>query len=498
VDTPGVQFTPTPVTGVFSVEIAPDAEPGPHLVRFFNEEGASVPRFFIVSTEPESRETEPNDEFRMPQNIAGLPATVGGRLDKSGDVDCFAVSLKKGQTLVAWLEAFVLASTFDGMLRIVDSNGVQYAFNHDGRTFDPFLAWEAPRDGTFVVQVMGFVHPANNSEQFTGGEGCIYRLHLTAGPYVRYTVPLAAKRGEATPVRLVGWNLTTSEAVLDGSQPTPDPNAAALPVPGIGSDQLVAVSDLPEAIEKEAPGMLGNTEALTVPGAVTGCIQERNDEDRFLFTAVKQRAYNIQLTGARVGSPLDAWLQVEDSNREQLARSDDASGSRDPQLTWTAPSDGTFVIAVGDLTHRGGDDFVYRLAVTEAAPGVTAAIADHALKLQAGKTADLKVAVKRMNGFGAKLQLAAKNLPEGISAPEVEVPEKGGDVVLKVSATADAKPAGQAFQLVLRETEGGKEHPVRYSLVETTENNGVPQGYNELVIDSTDQLWLTVLTAPAK
>jgi hypothetical protein len=65
VDTPGVQFTPTPVTGVFSVEIAPDAEPGPHLVRFFNEEGASVPRFFIVSTEPESRETEPNDEFRI-------------------------------------------------------------------------------------------------------------------------------------------------------------------------------------------------------------------------------------------------------------------------------------------------------------------------------------------------------------------------------------------------------------------------------------------------
>src|SRR5690606_3847321 len=105
---------------------------------------------------------------------------------------------KKGQTLVARLEAYVLASTFDGMLRIVDTKGSQWAFNHDGRTPDPFLAWEAPHDGTFIVQVMGFVLPATNSVSFTGGESCIYRLHLTAGPFVRHTLPLAAQRGMTT------------------------------------------------------------------------------------------------------------------------------------------------------------------------------------------------------------------------------------------------------------------------------------------------------------
>lgn len=496
VDSPDVRFNPTPMTGVFNVEIAADATPGPRLVRFFNEQGASEPRFFIVSKEFESREAEPNDDFKAPQKLESLPATVGGRLDKGGDVDSFAVTLKKGQTLVARVEAYTLASTFDGMLRIVDANGAQMAFNHDGRTPDPFLTWEAPHDGTFIVQLMGFVLPATNAVNLTGGESCIYRLHLTAGPFVRHTIPLAAQRGKKTPVQLVGWNLASKTAELDGTQYEPSITTATLSLPEAAADQPLIVSDLPEASEKESDG--STPELLTVPGAITGRIEKANDEDRFTFTAVKKRAYDIQLTAAGVGSSLDAWLKIENKDGKQLARGDDAGGSKDPQLTWTAPSDGIFTIAVGDVTHRGGDDFVYRLAVTEATPSVTGTAVDHTLKLQPGKTGELKVTVKRVSGFTQKLQLAAKNLPEGISATEVEVPAKGGEVTLKVAATADAKPANQPFQLVLREAEGGKENPVHYSLTATSENNGVPQGFSDLVIDSTEHLWLTVAAEPAK
>ena len=181
VDAPGITFKAGKTKGKFDVEIAKDAAPGPHLVRLFNEQGASAPRFFIVSSEPELAETEPNDDFKNPQKIAGLPATISGRLDKAGDVDSFAINLKKGETLTAWVEAYVLASTFDGMLRIVDPSGTQLAFNHDGRTLDPLLRWAAPRDGTFIVQIMGFVYPATSGVGMTGGEGCVYRLHLATG-----------------------------------------------------------------------------------------------------------------------------------------------------------------------------------------------------------------------------------------------------------------------------------------------------------------------------
>ena len=218
VDAPGITFTATPIIGTFNVEIAPEAAVGPHLVRIINEDGASAPRFFIVSRKPDLRDREPNDDWRSPQQLAITPVTISGRLDKTGDVECFAVPLKEGQTLVAWADAYVLGSNCDALLRIVDTRGQLLAFNHDGGNLDPFLAWKAPCDGTFIVQLMAFAYPAAANVQLTGGEGCVYRVHLTAGPVVRFALPLAVSGGTKTKVRLLGWNLTTSESDFDATQ----------------------------------------------------------------------------------------------------------------------------------------------------------------------------------------------------------------------------------------------------------------------------------------
>src|SRR5262245_32911960 len=45
VDAPGIAFKPETNSGRFSVEVTTDAPVGPHLVRLFNEQGASGPRF---------------------------------------------------------------------------------------------------------------------------------------------------------------------------------------------------------------------------------------------------------------------------------------------------------------------------------------------------------------------------------------------------------------------------------------------------------------------
>ena len=495
VDAPGVTFNAGKDKGKFDVEIAQDAVTGPHLVRLFDAHGASAPRFFIVSRERQKLEAQPNDDFREPQKIADLPITISGKLDKAGDVDSFAVTLKRGQTLVAWMEAYVLASTFDGMLRIVDTDGHELAFNHDGRTLDPFLAWTAPRDGTFVVQTMGFVYPATAGVAFTGGEGCVYRLHLTNGPFVRHTIPLAIPRGKVTPVELIGWNLASPHAEIDGRKFPEGAATADLGLHGVATELPVMVSDIAEIVEHEPNDTVATAQAVELPVGITGRIGRAGDEDRFAFTAVKGRAYSFKVTAARVGSPLDAWLKIENKDGKQLAMNDDANGSRDPELTWTAPSDGTFTAAIGDVSHHGGDDHIYRLAITEAAPSVAATVTVHSLSVQPGRSADVKVNVKRANGYKAKLQLTAKNLPEGVTAAIADVPEKDGDVKLKLTATAEAQAAGRPFTIVLRETESGAEHAARFFMTTTGENNGVPQGYTELVIPSTELLWLTV---PAK
>jgi len=445
VDAPGITFKPSAKAGKFDVEIAKDAALGPHLVRIFNAQGASIPRFFIVSDEPELLEVEPNDDFKLPQKIASLPATISGRLDKAGDVDSFGVTLKRGQTLIAWVEAYVIASTFDGMLRIVDEKGDELGFNHDGRTLDPLLAWEAPRDGAFVVQLMGFAYPATAAVQFTGGEGCVYRLHLSTGGPLRPTLPPAD--------------------------------------PGL----------------ETSSGMAGQEpQSIAIPSAVESCIQKPREERRFAFNAIKQHHYRLTLTTARPVSPLEAWLRIENQAGKTLVHAESPAGWREPRLNWLAPSDGVFTAAIGDLAHHGGDDYSFRLAITEAAPSVNGTAEAHSIAIQAGKIGELKTAVKRENGFKARLKLIAKSLPEGVTAADVDVPEKDGEVALKLAADPAAKPANQPIQLVLRETETGAEHPVRYMMTVTTEENGVPQGYSDLVIDSTDQLWLTVIPEPAK
>ncbi len=62
---------------------------------------APRPQFFIVSSEPELLEVEPNDDFKSPQKIDKLPVTVNGQPGQGGRRRCFAVALKKGETVTA-------------------------------------------------------------------------------------------------------------------------------------------------------------------------------------------------------------------------------------------------------------------------------------------------------------------------------------------------------------------------------------------------------------
>ena len=67
-----------------------------------------------------------------------------------------------------------------------------------------------------------------------------------------------------------------------------------------------------------------------------------------------------------------------------------------------------------------------------------------------------------------------------------------------MAASVEAKPFSGAIQIAVREVESGMDHRVISELISSTVDNGVPQGFRKLVIQSTGELWLTVLPAPAK
>jgi hypothetical protein len=492
-----LQFKAEKDKGKFSVIVAPDAEPGPRLVRLYNAEGASTVRYFIVSATHEVEEKEPNDEFSKPQLLEKLPVIINGRLEKNGDVDSFAVNLEKDQWLIASLEAYVLASTMDGMLRITDTNGLQLAYNHDGnRTLDPFLTWQAPAKGTYVVQVMGFPHPANSSINFDGGTGNIYRLHLTTGPYLDYTYPTGVMRTSKAELKAYGWNLTESKGLMSLSLQTDSlaPTATSVPVRVPSSNLLrIPVGSLPEQQENEPNNATNEVQAITIPGHLSGRIQPAGDVDRFVFESKKGQKWEVAVQSDKLGFPLDATLRIEDSTGKELAKNDDENNSADPSLVWTAPADGKFTIVISSLLRQGGSNYIYRLSVTEPQPSFRATIAANNFNLSPGKTNEFKATVTRMHGHDGKLVFEASGLPNGVSLVAGEVPAKTGEVTLKLIAQADAKPFSGHFTISVKDTAANITLKAPNELISRGSDNGVPQGYTSLVIEQVDKLWLTVL-----
>jgi len=495
-DDPRVQFKAEKDKGKFRVIVSPEAEIRPHLVRLYNAEGASTVRFFLVSDTAEVEEKEPNEDFRKPQVIDKLPIIVNGRMEKNGDVDSFVVKVEAGQWLIASMEAYVLGSTMDGMLRITDTNGVQVAYNHDGNfTMDPFIAWQAPKTGDYVVQAMGFSYPANSSINFDGGTGNIYRLSLTTGPYLDYAYPTGVLRTNISDVKVFGWNLVGGKgwmpAGLQVSSLPPATKSVPLRLNSLNALQI-PMGTLPEQIEKEPNDATVETQSIIVPGFVSGRIQQIGDVDRFSFETKKGQKWEVAVQSDKLGFPLDATLRVEDSTGKELAKNDDANNSADPSLVWTAPADGRFIAAIASLLRQGGSNYIYRLSVTEPQPGFRATVGADNFNVSPGKTNEVKVTVTKLHGHDKPLMIAASGLPKGVSMNAAEVPAKGGEVTVKLIAQADAKPFSGVFTLAVKEQAAGTNGFAVFEMISRGMDNGVPKGYTTLVIEQTESLWLTV------
>jgi hypothetical protein len=350
---------------------------------------------------------------------------------------------------MARADAYRLMSKVDAVLRLVGTNGARLALNHDFTTLDPRLAWQATQDGTVVVQLFGFVYPPASEIRMTGGEAVVYRLHLA----------------------------------LENSAP-----------------------DLAEApTEKEPNDTIAQAARLDLPARISGVIASAEDEDRFQFTANRGEVIEARVEAASFGSPLDAWMKIEDSEGNQLVRSDDAQGSPDPQLEWKA-TNGNFVVALGSVTHRGGGDFRYRLVMRRARPDFSATLGAGSIVVTPGSTNEVKLSVKRSAGHTNELRAEFHDLPSGVTLL------KSGLSSRETTNTArgrrrEAEP-GQSLQLVVAADAENFQGPVQLLLVdvETHEERAVPfelvtrgeTGFNHLLVESCDRLWLTVRSKPAK
>jgi hypothetical protein len=177
---------------------------------------------------------------------------------------------------------------------------------------------------------------------------------------------------------------------------------------GASAPRPFFVDTLPEIVEQEPNDEPQQPQAVQTSAVVNGRLGRRGDVDVFGFKLGKGQTLVASLTANRVlGSPCDAVLQLLSADGFVLDENHDFHGL-DPQLAYTAPRDGTYLIRVfafpavpdAQINLAGAPNYIYRLTLT------AGAFVDHVqpLALPAGKPGVV-------TPFGWNLPAAAPSIP---------------------------------------------------------------------------------------
>lgn len=454
--TPGVAVNAAKDKGKLSVVVAADAKPGVAWLRLADDTGASTLRPFVVGVLPEVAEKEPNDDATKPQ-LVERSCVVNGKLAKGGDVDCYAIKLTKGQTLVASLLAnHILRSPMDAVLQIVSADGFVLDQNHDHHGLDPQLDFTAPKDGTFVVRVFAFPSQPDSSIRYFGSEACVYRLTLTTAGFVDYELPLAVMKGAK--LRPVGWNLSASPIVPAAIPPRTEEHPCF--------DFTQKPSDVP----------------LSPPFTATGCVKEPGTANGYAVKATKGKPITFQVESRKLELPLTPVIRVLDESGKQIARAEPGQPNQDCEATVTPAKDETLRVEVRDLYHAGGPRFVYRLRAVLPVPDFEATVANDRFAVVPGTPLEVPLTTKFQGGLAlasAEFALVAEGLPPEVTVTLVPIDAKNKEP--KVRLATDAASMSKPFRLSVVATlkDGTKiARPVRAPLSEFD--------------TTTADLWLTV------
>lgn len=134
---------------------------------------------------PETLEAEPNDAGSH-ANPLSVPGVANGRIARPGDVDCWAVTARKGDVFELELHAARLGSPLSGVLTVLDAGSKELArAEGTGAATDPRLRFTAMANGIYVVRV---------ADRFgsRGGPAFAYRLRITPPTAPNFRLQLAA------------------------------------------------------------------------------------------------------------------------------------------------------------------------------------------------------------------------------------------------------------------------------------------------------------------
>ena len=143
------------------------------------------------------------------------------------------------------------------------------------------------------------------------------------------------------PLGLRAWRLWTSQGATPGMK--------------------FVIGDLPEITEEEIDGDPIPV-PVKLPVTINGRIFPRANIDAWAVTLKKGQVLTCEVNAARLGSPLDARLEITDAQGKRQAESDFKTA--DPVLRFAPSDDGIYHVRIHDIANQGSQAHVYRLTLT--------------------------------------------------------------------------------------------------------------------------------------
>ena len=263
-----------------------------------------------------------------------------------------------------------------------------------------------------------------------------------AAPDLKYLIPAGAQRGQTQEVKIGGslgtatvlaWCSNKGVAISvpeKGKQLSVKVVADAQPglcwirlynAEGASALRPFVIGTLSEVAEKEPNNQVSQAQQLpSTQVVINGAVDGVDDVDAVAVPLEKGQTVVASIdANQRLGSPMDAILQVVSSRGFVLDQNDDAHGV-DPQISFTATDKGTYIVRVfafpakpnSTIRLAGGSSYIYRLTLT------TGPFVDHTVPMSLARS------------DAGSVRLYGWNIPEKLRELPISVTGEAATVVV--------------------------------------------------------------------
>jgi len=474
---------------VLTVSIDANASVGNHELRLLTKEGLTNPLVFEVDRLPEFAQPA----RRVPQQLTtggGLPLAAQARAETQaeptpiqlpilvngqlmpGNTDRYRFHAMRGEELVIAAEtralipfmADAVPGWFQASLTLRDAKGNELAStDHFRFSQEPVLEEKIPEDGDYLLEIRDVLN--------RGREDFVYRIRISALPFVTGIFPMGGKADGHTRVEVSGWNLPSTSYKLhpaseDGIHPLlfGENRWNANPI-------LYSSGHLPEVTVKNSATGFAQAHKLRLPVVVNGRIAHPGEKEIFRIDAHAGDEIVAEVQARRLGSPLDSLLTLFDASGRQLAANDDyddkglalLTHQADSLLRYRFQNDGRFYLQLTDTEHGGGPEFSYRLRVSFPQPDYELRVLPASINLHPGSILPIEVFLIRRDGFDGSVTLHLKDAPAGLQISGGEIP--AGTESVRVTLQAPPEALAEPQQLHIQGEAQINGHSVRHEAI---------------------------------